>query len=335
MDPEELHMADLSTTYMGLPLSTPLLLASSSISNRVENLQAAEASGAGAVVLRSLFEEQIEAADTELQEALALGSESNPEARTYLPPQRIGPHEYLRLVERAKKALRIPVIASLNCCAPGSWSGYAAQIASAGADALEVNVYSVGADPALTSGDLERGTEEVLASVRSAVRIPVAMKLSPFFTSLANVAARLDAGGAGALVLFNRFLQPDIDLDRLALQSSMQLSEPSEMLLSLRWIALLHGRVKADLAASTGVHDSAGVVKQLLAGAQVVQVASALIRNGLAHLAALRQGLETWMERGRYSTLADFRGTLSQRETKDPRGFERAQYVQLILSQNV
>jgi len=327
-------MADLTTGYMGLSLPTPLVLASSSLSNRVENLQAAEASGAGAVVLRSLFEEQIEAADTELQEALAVGSESSPEARTYLPPQRIGPHEYLRLVERAKKALRIPVIASLNCNAPGSWSEYAKQIEESGADALEVNIYSVGADPALTSADLEKSYEEVLASVRSAVAIPVALKLSPFFTSLANMAVRFDAQGARALVLFNRFLQPDIDLDRLSLQSSMQLSHPSEMLLPLRWIALLYGRVKADLAASTGVHDAAGAVKQILAGAQVVQIASAVIRNGVAHLAAIRDGIESWMERGRYSEVADFRGTLSQQETRDARAFERAQYVQLILSQN-
>ncbi len=327
-------MADLSTTYLGLALPTPLVLASSSLSNRVETLQAAEASGAGAVVLRSLFEEQIEAADSELQERLAVAVESNPEARSYLPPQRIGPHEYLRLVERSKKALRIPVIASLNCAAPGSWSEYARQIESAGADALEVNIYSLGADAAATSGDVERSYLEVVADVRRTVGIPIAVKLSPFFTSLANVAARLDQGGANGLVLFNRFLQPDIDLDRMALHSSMQLSHPSEMLLSMRWIAILHGRVQADLAASTGVHDAAGAVKQILAGAQVVQLASALVRNGVSHLAAVRDGIDAWMERGRYSSVADFRGALSQKEAKDPRAFERAQYVQLILSQN-
>lgn len=328
-------MADLSTTYMGLRLRTPLVLASSSLSNKVENFQAAEAGGAGAVVLRSLFEEQIEAAQSALEEELSRGSESNPEARSYLPPQRIGPHEYLRLVERAKKAVKIPVIASLNCTAPGSWSEYAAQLERAGADALEVNIYSVGADAALSGEELERQHLEIARSVRETVEVPVAFKLSPFFTSLAHVAGRFDQAGADGLVLFNRFLQPDIDLDRMALHSSMQLSQPGEMLLSLRWIAILHGRVKADLAASTGVHDAAGVVKQLLAGAQVVQLAAALLKNGISYLATLRDGLEDWMERGRYSGVADFRGTLSQKESKDPRAFERAQYVNLILSQNV
>jgi dihydroorotate dehydrogenase (fumarate) len=327
-------MADLSTTFMGLKLPTPLVVASSSLSNRVENFQAAEASGAGAVVLRSLFEEQIEAAESELEEKLSVAADSNPEARSYLPPQRIGPHEYLRLVERARKAVRIPVIASLNCAAPGSWSGYAAQIEGAGADALEVNIYSIGADPDLSGEELERQYLEIFQSVRSTVKIPIALKLSPFFTSLAHVARRFDAAGANGFVLFNRFLQPDIDLDRMALHSSMQLSQPNEMLLPLRWIAILYGRVKGDLAASTGVHDASGVVKQLLAGAQVVQLAATLIRNGVSHLATLRNGLDEWMERGRYSAIPDFRGTLSQREAKDPRAFERAQYVHLILSQN-
>ena len=327
-------MADLSTTFMGLKLPSPLVVASSSLSNRIENFQAAEASGAGAVVLRSLFEEQIEAAESELEEKLSVAANSNPEARSYLPPQRIGPHEYLRLVERSKKAVRIPVIGSLNCAWPGSWSEYAAQIADAGADALEVNIYNIGADPDVSGEELERQYLEIFQSVRSTVKIPIALKLSPFFTSLAHVARRFDAAGTNGFVLFNRFLQPDIDLDRMALHSSMQLSQPNEMLLPLRWIAILYGRVKGDLAASTGVHDAGGVVKQLLAGAQVVQLAATLIRNGVSHLAALRNGLDDWMERGRYSAVSDFRGTLSQREAKDPAAFERAQYVHLILSQN-
>jgi len=327
-------MADLTTEYLGLKLPSPLVLASSALSNRIENLEAAEGHGAGAVVLRSLFEEQIEAANTELEEQVAKMSEAHLEARTYLPPQRVGPQEYLRLVERAKKSVRIPIIASLNCAAPGSWSDYARQIQDAGADALEVNIYAVGADARVSGDDLERQYLEVVESVRNVVKVPIALKVSPFFTSFANMASRFDRAGVNALVLFNRFLQPDIDLDRMALQSSMQLSHPSEMLLSLRWIAILHGRVKADLAASTGVHDAPGVVKQLLAGAQVVQLAATLVKNGISHLASLRGGLEEWMERGRYSRVEDFRGTLSQKQAKDPRAFERAQYVHLILSQN-
>ncbi len=328
-------MSDLSTTYMGLKLPSPLVVASSSISNKVENFQSAEASGAGAIVLRSLFEEQIEAAETELQEAIAFQADANPEARSYLPPQRIGPREYLRLLEKAKRSVRIPVIASLNAAAPGSWSEYAKQLEDSGADAIEVNIYNVNAAIGVSGEEVERQYLEIVRSVRRTVKVPVALKLSPFFTSFANVAKRFDDEGVNALVLFNRFLQPDIDLDRMALNSSMQLSNPWEMLLPLRWTAILHGRVQCDLAASTGVHDAAGVVKMLLAGSTVVQLAAALLRNGVTHLATLRSGLQEWMERGHFSAVDDFRGTLSQKEAKDPRAFERAQYVNLILSQNM
>ena len=327
-------MADLTTSYLGLPLPSPILLASSSLSNRVENLQIAEEHGAGAVVLRSLFEEQIEAADTALQEALAVGAESTAEARTFFPSQRVGPVEYLRLVADAKRAVRIPVIASLNCAAPGSWCGYARQIAEAGADALEVNIYAVQADPSMSAHDIEARNEEIVASILGAVRIPVSVKLSPFFTSLAHVAGRLDKLGVKGLILFNRFLQPDISLERMSLQNVMLLSHPTEMLLPLRWVALLHGRVQANLAASTGIHDASGVAKQILAGATVVQVASTLIKNGVPYLGKIRDGLEDWMDKRGFSELSDFRGTLSQRVMRDPGAFERAQYLHLILSQN-
>jgi dihydroorotate dehydrogenase (fumarate) len=328
-------MADLSTHYLGLKLPSPLVLASSALSNRIENLEAAEGHGAGAVVLRSLFEEQIEADNTLLEEAASKFSDSNPEARTYFPPQRVGPHEYLSLVKRAKKALGIPVIASLNCCAPGSWTGYARQIADAGADALEVNLYAVEADPSLPGSEVERRYVEAVAGIKAAVKIPVAVKLSPYFTSLANVVAQLQQTGVAGVVLFNRFLQPDISLEKMAPQSMMSLSTPSEALLPLRWIGLLHGRVQLDLAASTGVHDASGAVKQLLAGATVVQLASALSRNGVPHLGKVRHGIEEWMDQRGHSSLDEFRGTLSQKQISDPGAFERAQYVHLILSQNI
>ena len=328
-------MANLTTEYLGLQLPSPMILASSALSNRLENLEAAEGHGAGAVVLRSLFEEQIEAANTELEDAGQQHAESNPEARTYFPPQRVGPHEYLALVHRAKKALRIPVIASLNCCAPGSWTGYARQIADAGADAIEVNIYSVEADPSLPGAEVERRYVEAVAGIQAAVKIPVAVKLSPYFTSLANVVAQLQQTGVAGVVLFNRFLQPDISLEKLAPVSVMSLSTPSEALLPLRWIGLLHGRVQLDLAASTGVHDSAGALKQLLAGATVVQVASTLTRNGVPHLGKMLQGIEEWMERRGHSSIDEFRGTLSQKQVSDPGVFERSQYVHLILSQNI
>ena len=328
-------MSDLSTRYMGLELPSPLVVASSSISNKPENFAAAEASGAGAIVLRSLFEEQIEAAETALEEAVSFQADANPEARSYLPPQRIGPREYLRLLDKAKKSVKIPVIASLNAAAAGSWSEYAKQLEASGADAIEVNIYQVGADAAVTGEQIEAECIQIVRSVRKAVKVPIALKVSPFFTSFANVAKKFDAEGVNALVLFNRFLQPDIDLDRMALNSSMQLSHPWEMLLPLRWTAILYGRVNADLAASTGVHDTTGVVKRLLAGSTVVQLAASLLRNGVTHLAALKTGLDEWMERGHYSAVADFRGSLSQKEARDPRAFERAQYVNLILSQNM
>lgn len=327
-------MADLVTEYMGLALPSPILLASSAFSNRIENLQAAEGHGAGAVVLRSLFEEQIEAAQGALDEELARAAESHPEARTYFPPQRVGPHEYLSLVERAKRALEIPVIGSLNCAAPGSWTEYAREIEQAGADALEVNVYAVEADPRVSAGEVEQRYLDAVAAVRDAVRIPVAVKLSPYFTSLAHFAARLDGLGVNALVLFNRFLQPDLSLEKMTAVPSMTLSTPAEALLPLRWIGILHGRVRADLAATTGVHDALGAVKQLLAGAQVVQLASCLVKHGIPHLGKVVAGLEAWLDQ-RGTTLAEIRGKLSQREIQEPGAFERAQYVHLILAQNI
>ncbi len=327
-------MADLTTDYLGLSLPSPLVLASSALSNRVENLQAAEAHGAGAVVLRSLFEEQLEASATALEEELARGAESNPEARTYFPPQRVGPHEYLTLLDKAKRTLEIPVIASLNCAAPGSWTGYAREIEQAGADALEVNIYAVEADPARSAAEIEQRYLDAVAGVRDAVRIPVAVKLSPYFTSLANFAARLEGLGVNGLVLFNRFLQPDLSLERMAAAPAMTLSGQAEALVPLRWIGILHGRIRAHLAASTGVYDAQGALKQILAGAQVVQLASTLVKNGIPHLGRMLAGIDDWLDR-RGTTLDEARGSLSQRAVQDPGAFERAQYVHLILSQNI
>jgi len=328
-------MADLATEYLGLKLPTPLVLASSALSNRVDNLEMAEGHGAGAVVLRSLFEEQIEAANTALEDEQSRGAESSPEARTYFPPQRVGPHEYLSLVERAKKALRIPVIASVNCCASGSWTEYAHDIEQAGADALEVNLYAVAADPSVSSAEVEARYLDVVTRIRAAVRIPIAVKLSPYFTSLAHFAARLDAAGANGLVLFNRFMQPDISLEKLAATQSLSLSSPGEALVPLRWIAILYGRVKADLAASTGVYDAPGVLKQLLAGAKVVQLASTLVKSGIPHLGKIAVGVEEWLDKRGFGSVEAARGAVSQKAIQDPGAYERAQYVHLILSQNI
>jgi dihydroorotate dehydrogenase (fumarate) len=327
-------MAELVTEYLGLTLPTPILLASSALSNRIENLQMAEGHGAGAVVLRSLFEEQIEAASSALDEELSRGADQNPEARTYFPPQRVGPHDYLAFLEKAKRAIKIPVIASLNCVAPGSWTEYAKEIEGAGADALEVNIYAVEADMHRSAAEVEKRYLDAVAEVRGAVKVPIAVKLSPYFSSLGHFAAQLDQAGVNGLVLFNRFLQPDISLDRMAAVPSMTLSSPSEALLPLRWIGILHGRVKAHLAATTGVYDGASAAKLILAGAQVVQLASALVKNGIPHLAKVVAGLEDFVEKQGVDRLSDLRGKLSQREVQDPAAFERAQYVHLILSQN-
>jgi dihydroorotate dehydrogenase (fumarate) len=326
-------MADLVTEYMGLHLPTPLVLASSAFSNRVENLEIAEGHGAGAVVLRSLFEEQLEGAAAVEEDAPGPGT--GPEARTYFPPQRVGPHEYLSLVERAKRALAVPVIASLNCTASGPWADYARDIEQAGADALEVNVYAVEADPTQSSAEVEARYLEAVRAVRAATRLPVAVKLSPFFTSLGHFARCLDEAGANGIVLFNRFVQPDISLEKMAPVPTLTLSTPAEALLPLRWMALLHGRVKAHLAASSGVHDAPGALKQILAGAQVVQLASALVRHGIPHLGKVLAGMEEWLDRHGAASLDDVRGALSQRAVQDPAAWERAQYVHLILSQNI
>lgn len=326
-------MADLVTEYMGLALQSPVVLASSALSNRVDNLQVAEAHGAGAVVLRSLFEEQLETPAAAV--AAALDGEGWPDVRAHFPPQRVGPHEYLSLVERAKRALEIPVIASLNCAAAGTWTEFAREIEQAGADALEVNLYAVEADPAVSAAEVEARYLEAVAAVRDAVTLPVAVKLSPYFTALAHFCGRLDALGVNGIVLFNRFLQPDLSLERMAPVPSMTLSTPAEALLPLRWIGILHGRVRAHLAATTGVHDAQGALKQILAGAQVVQLASALVRHGIPHLGKVVAGLDDWLERRGAATLDEVRGLLSQRAVQDPGAYERAQYVHLILSQNI
>jgi len=329
-------MADLSASYLGLTLRNPFIAGASGYTANVERIRQLEESGAGALVTSSLFEEQIQYESYRLEEDLSRFDNLSQEVVDVFPQlKHAGAKEHLMWVRRTKEAVRIPVIASLNAAAPGSWSEYAKQLEDAGADAIEVNIYNVNAAIGVTGEEVERQYLEIVRSVRRTVKVPVALKLSPFFTSFANVAKRFDDEGVNALVLFNRFLQPDIDLDRMALNSSMQLSNPWEMLLPLRWTAILHGRVKCDLAASTGVHDAAGVVKMLLAGSTVVQLAAALLRNGVTHLATLRSGLQEWMERGHFSAVDDFRGTLSQKEAKDPRAFERAQYVNLILSQNM
>ena len=327
-------MVDLKTTFMGIPLRSPIVVGASSVSGMVDRIAMAEQAGAGALVIRSLFEEQIQLDALRLQDDLSVGSESHAEALSHFPNLKHGESaEHLMWVEKARKAVKMPLFASLNAVSPGAWTKYAAQLEAAGIDGLELNVYAVEANPAKTPQAIELELYETVAAVTAQVKIPVAVKLSPFYTSTSHVAHGLAQRGARALVLFNRFLQPDIDPTTESPTNEMTLSEPSEIKLPLRWIALLHGRLQADLALSTGVHSGTDVAKALLAGATVAQTASAMLKHGVPYLSTMLRQLEGWMEEKGYQRLDDFRGKLSQKQTLDPFVFERAQYVKLLLSQ--
>jgi len=324
-------MADLSTTYMGLRLASPFLVASCSHTKTVEGVKKCADGGAGAVVLKSLFEEQILADMRESEiEAEFLW---HPEALDYVQRMglELGPAEYLRLVRESKKAVSIPVIASLHCLTPKLWIDYVRKIADAGADAIELNISIMPSDPKRTSADIEQRHLEIVESAARAVKLPVAAKIGPHFTSIAHMAGELQKRGASALVLFNRFYQFDVDLEKLELKGAYRLSTPFEIALPLRWIALLSGKVKCDLSASTGVHDAAGAIKMLLAGATTVQLCSALYLKGIGQIGTVRDGVEKWMDERGMKTLADVRGRMSQMRSGAPELYERLQYIKALV----
>jgi len=324
---------DLTTNYLGLTLRSPLALSASPLTGALDDLKRAEDAGAGAVVLPSIFEEQIERETAELQAALTQGTESFAEALSYFPQVgdfRLGPEDYLEHVAKAKAALKIPVIASLNGDSVGGWTQYARQIQQAGADALELNVYYIPTDLDLSGAAVERTYVDILKAVKGAVNIPVAVKLNPFFSSMANVAKQLDAAGADGLVLFNRFYQPDIDLEKLEIEHSLLLSTPQARRLPLRWVAILFGRVKASLAATSGIHTAHDVLKMLMAGADVTMLCSVLLAKGIPHLAQLEREVRQWMEDHEYESVAQLKGSMSQKNCPDPSAFERGQYVRVI-----
>jgi dihydroorotate dehydrogenase (fumarate) len=329
-------MTDLTTTYLGLPLRSPLVPSASPLAKSLDNLKRMEDSGAGAVVLHSLFEEQINAESHELDYFLSQGTESYAEALSYFPDlstYRLAPDEYLEHVRRAKRALAIPVIGSLNGVSTGGWVKYARRIEQAGADALELNMYFVTTDPDLSGEAVEDMYTRLLVDIRREVAIPVAVKLSPFFSSLPNMARRLVDAGADGLVLFNRFYQPDIDLESLEVVPRPQLSTPAApqaLRLPLRWIAILYGRLQADLALTGGVHGAEDVLKGLMAGATVTMLASELLARGVDRLAAIQAGMLRWMEDHEYESVAQMRGSLSQRACPHPAAFERAHYVRAV-----
>jgi len=323
----------LRTSYLGLDLRTPLVASASPLTAEIDRLKELEEAGISAVVLPSLFEEQILKDAAQIEQGLVQGTESFAESLTFFPRYEEilpAPHEYLAHVTKAKKALKVPVIASLNGCTPGGWTNYAKNIEQAGADALELNLYNVHTDPTVTATDRENSYVEVLKAVKSAVKIPVAVKLSPFFTSLPNIASRMTGAGAQAIVLFNRFYQPSINPETLEVETAFSFSRSATLRLPMRWIAILHGRIQADFAASGGVHEARDVVKALLAGANVTMLCSSLFHNGIKHVRTLEQGLRHWMEEYEYTAVKDMIGIASQKKHENPEAYERAQYLQVL-----
>ncbi|MFH1531763.1 MAG: dihydroorotate dehydrogenase-like protein [Pseudomonadota bacterium] len=325
-------MAELKTRYLGLELDSPLIVGSSGLTKTLAGIQRCADAGAGAVVVKSLFEEQIR---TEYEETTAsIASYAHPEALGYLQADvamEYGPKAYLELLEAAATEVSIPVIASVNCTSPEGWTGFARKIEAAGARALELNVFVLGTDPSRTSEDIEWVYLDAVRKVRAEISIPVAMKLVPYLTNISRMATRAEDAGANGLVLFNRFFHPDIDVDTLEVTGGLSLSGPGEVLLPLRWLALLYGRIGCDLCASTGIHDAVGAAKAILAGATTVQVTSALYRHGVDHLRTIRDGLESWMEQKGFASVDAFRGRLSRFHTEKPELYERAQYIKAFV----
>ena len=324
---------DLSTIYLGLNLRTPLVPAASPLSDSLDNLKRMEDAGASAIVLHSLFEEQIRYERYELNRALTQGTESYPEALSYFPEPneiQVGPETYLKHIQKAKAAVSIPIIASLNGSTLGGWTSIARQMQQAGADALELNIYSIPTDMELLGSDIERDYLEILKAVKSQVTIPVAVKLSAFFTNFANMAKRLDDHGANGLVLFNRFYQPDIELETLDVTPSVYYSSPMAMRLPLRWVAILYDRVAASLAATSGIHGGTDAVKMLLVGADVTMLCSVLLRHGIAQIKVIERELRQWMQEHEYSSVEQMKGSLSHKHCEDPSAFERAQYIRTL-----
>lgn len=318
-------MVDLSTTYLGLTLRSPLVPSAGPLTQEIDTIRRLEDAGASAVVLYSLFEEQLKESAGAVPPstvAKSLAADSG--------EFRKSPQDYLKHIRKAKEAVKIPVIASLNGTTPGGWTQYAREIQQAGADALECNIYWVPTDPDLTSAKVEEAYLNILQSVKAVVTIPVAVKLSPFFSNLANMAKRLAALGADGLVLFNRFYQPDIDLEKMEIQPSVLLSTTEALRLPLTWIGILYGQVKASLAASSGIQGAEDAIKLLLAGADVTMLCSTLLRNGAGHLRSIEQGMREWMEQHEYASVRQIQGTMSQLRCSDPAAFERAQYTRAV-----
>lgn len=328
-------MIDLTTTYLGLKLKNPLVASAGPLSKDIDSVRRLEDSGLGAIVLHSLFEEQIELESTALDRGLSAGTEMYAESLSFFPDMRqynIGPESYLELLRKAKAAVRIPVIASLNGISTGGWVRYAKLMEEAGADALELNVYLLSTDLNVSGADVEQGYVDLVKQVRGQAHIPVAVKLGPYFSSMANLARRLDQAGANALVLFNRFYQPDFDLETLDVVPSLSLSNSDELLLRLHWIAILFGRIRADLALTGGVHTAVDVLKSMMAGARVAMATSCLLRNGTACARQILKDVEQWMGDHEYESIRQMQGSMSYQSVSDTAAFERGNYMKVLSS---
>jgi dihydroorotate dehydrogenase (fumarate) len=328
-------MVDLSTEYLGLSLKSPLVASSSPLTEALENIQRLEEAGAAAVVLPSIFEEQLALESDALDRDLSRGTESFAESLSYLPAYedyRQGQDVYLGQIRRAKSACSIPILASLNGATARGWVRFAREIEQAGADALELNTYSLATGSGDTSAAIEKELVTLVRQVKEATRIPVAVKLSPQYTSIPHLAMELDRAGADALVLFNRFYQPDFNIEDLDVIPRLTLSRPEELLLRLHWVAILYGEVRADLAVTGGVHSAEGVLKSIMAGAQVAMTTSALLAKGIAHLTTIQTDLIRWMEEHEYESIRQMRGSLSRRAVPDPSAFERGNYIKTLSS---
>ena len=328
---------DLSTNYLGLQLKNPIVPSASPLSEDISNIKLMEDAGAAAVVLYSLFEEQIEHESLELNYFTTVHNESYAEATSYFPEPfefKTGPDEYLEHIKKAKEAVDIPIIASLNGKSLGGWVDIAKKIESAGADALELNIYFLAADTAKNSTAVEKDYIDIVKTVSSSINIPVAVKMHPYFSSVANMASQLDKAGAKGLVLFNRFYQPDIDLETLEVTPNVLLSTPMSMRLPLRWIAMLYKKINADMAATSGIYSEADVIKMLMVGAKVTQMLSCLLKFGIGHISDVLTKLKFWMEVNEYESVEMMRGSMSYMNVADPSVFERANYMKLLHSYN-
>jgi dihydroorotate dehydrogenase (fumarate) len=328
-------MIDITTTYLGLSLRSPLVASAGPLCDSIDNMRRMEESGIAAVVLPSLFEEQIDLESLAVNSDLARGAESVPESLNFFPKLRdynLGPDSYCELIRKARESVSIPVIASLNGNSPGGWTHYAQLLEQAGASAIELNIYDIPTDSHVSGAHVEHTYCDLVRQVKETVRIPIAVKLSPFFSAPANVAHKLDEAGANALVLFNRFYQPDFDVDSLEIIPTLSLSHPHELLLRLHWVAILYGKVCAQLAITGGVHSASDVLKSMMAGAQVAMMTSALLRNGIPHAATVLRELRHWMEEHEYESMHQMRGSLSQRSVANPAAFERANYMRVLSS---